>query len=114
MSYQRILPRDLFNEANLLKCYGRLWLLSEGSSAITIHEPEDAPFDIQQDPGSGALTIQNIDVMIHGDPWTFYRPLNSRRPWPLYAVDPGGRLEIPVFTDDGNFSQEFKNLLHRE
>lgn len=27
MSYFRVIPRDLFNEASLLKCYGRLAIL---------------------------------------------------------------------------------------
>lgn len=25
--YIRVVPRDLFNEGDLLKCYGRLWIL---------------------------------------------------------------------------------------
>lgn len=29
-TYIRVLPRDLFNEADLLKCVARLWILLDG------------------------------------------------------------------------------------
>ncbi len=35
--YARVIPRDLFNEANLLKCFGNLYLRLE------VFEPSGCP-----------------------------------------------------------------------
>ncbi len=35
MTYKRVIPRDLFNEANLLKCYGALWIALDNARGHT-------------------------------------------------------------------------------
>ena len=54
MAYTREIPRDLFNEANLLKCYGRLALLAMNTPGLEVDHNGDL-FDIVQDPSCGAL-----------------------------------------------------------
>jgi hypothetical protein len=109
MSYQRVIPRDLFNEGNLLKCYGKLWLLLEPFRQVRFDD-DGQPFEIDQDV-DGNLTVMNVQLFINERLAHLYRPLNSRQPWPLYVsrwnMDP-----LPVFTDEGDLSPEMLKLLH--
>lgn len=108
MSYHRVIPRDLFNEADLLKCYARLWIeLDEksGRHKAELHH-DGAAFRVEQDETSGAIYIANVELTIRGDTVGLYRPLNSRSKWPLWLGDTGGD-DIRVFTDDGALSAEF-------
>lgn len=105
MSYFRVIPRDLFNEANLLKCYGRIFINLETCGAVDATlEHDGEAFDVVQDE-DGCLSIANVDFIIRGERQVLYRPLNSRAPWPLYLRTPAEE-EIAVFTDDGSFSAE--------
>lgn len=111
MSYQRVIPRDLFNEASLLKCYGKLWLELEQRNLPHVSlsgPPVGEAFDVQQDWSSGAVTIRNVILRIDGWEVALWRPLNSREPWPLYCppVTVNGD-DIAVFTNDGELSPEF-------
>ncbi|MBC8737144.1 hypothetical protein F6X40_10025 [Paraburkholderia sp. UCT31] len=113
MSYNRVIPRDLFNEASLLKCYGRIYInLETAEQPDAEFEHDGAPFDVQQDLGSGGLTVANIKFKVRGKFYRLYRPLNSRDAWPLYLVDENDE-EIEVFAEDGSFSQEMTDFLHR-
>ena len=114
MSYARVIPRDLFNEADLLKCYGRLVILLQnlGHHHAELSEGSGAPFDIQQDSSSGAITVANLPFAIAGERYRLMRPLNSRQPWPLYAVDDEDE-EVAVFSRIGEFSAEFLQLITR-
>ena len=111
MSYKRVIPRDLFNEASLLKCYGRIFINLETAKLSDVHlEHTGNTFDVEQDPGSGDIHLANIHLMVRGKPCRLYRTLNSRHPWPLYAVDENEE-DIPVFDDDGSFSPEMTAFL---
>ena len=51
MTYTRVIPRDLFNEGDLLKCYGRLWILLDETRGHVAQLGEEeqlpsAPFEI--------------------------------------------------------------------
>lgn len=108
MAYIRIIPRDLFNEANLLKCYGQIYINLETScTPHVVLEPEAVhePFDVVQDEDSGNLSIANVQLMVNGMAQRLYRPMNSRQPWPLYTLNQAGD-EISVFDDTGKFTQE--------
>lgn len=102
MSYLRVIPRDLFNEANLLKCLGKFWIETERfqPKRVTI-EHDGEPFDIWQNPDDGTLVVRNIAITINGRPYCALRPLNSRRSWPLY-LETGDGERIDVFQDDGD------------
>lgn len=106
MSYKRVIPRDLFNEANLLKCYGKLWIELEklNLEKLISHVDNDLNFDIVQDI-DGDLTIDNVYLRNT----KLRRPLNSRDPWPLYAMHDD--IEYVVFCHDGTLTDEFKKLL---
>ncbi len=111
MAYLRVVPRDLFNEANLLKCYGRLWiLLDRAGHDAKLDEGCGEAFDIQQDPASGQLTVANLPFTIRGESWNLVRPLNSRGEWPLYAERDDECLS--VFDQGGNLSDEFSSLIY--
>lgn len=109
MTYRRVIPRDLFNEANLLKCYGQIYIRAE-------HEPEGKveiehdgeAFEIVQNEADGSLSIYNVQVAVNGQYVTISRPLNSRDPWPLYAEHDGN--VVSVFNDNGEFTEGFLSL----
>lgn len=113
MSYVRVIPRDLFNEANLLKCLGQLVLLLERRDHTAfLDEPiGSSPFRIEQDSASGAISVTNLPFTIQRKPWRLTRPLNSRQPWPLYAESEDGEQCVAVFEEDGLFTQEFLALI---
>lgn len=112
MSYQRVIPRDLFNEGNLLKCYGQLYLNLEkmGMEECLVHTKNE--FRVNQMEGDGSLTIMNVWLKVRGVNYYPNRPLNSRLPYPLYLYDEDG--EIEVFNDDGSFTQEMIDFLMGE
>lgn len=106
MSYRRVIPRDLFNEANLLKCMGRLYInLETAGLPHVVLEHDGKAFDVQQDPGSGDLSVANVVLKVAGQPLRLQRRLNSREPYPLYLVDEHDE-EIEVLAEDGTFSAE--------
>ena len=109
--YTRVIPRDLFNEANLLKCYGQLWLRLEGRrEAGLVHD--DEAFEIAQDPADGSLSIRNVQLEVGHEPVRLFRPLNARSPWPLMA-EVGEEEAIAVFNPDGSLSVEMLDLIER-
>lgn len=112
MTYRRVIPRDLFNEANLLKCWGQLWLLLDNmhSSAEIRHTSDNGEFQIEQCEGDGSICVQNLHLVIGGHRCAFYRPLNAREPWPVWCIIPVGEAdedEIKVFTEHGQLTPEF-------
>jgi len=122
MTYFRVIPRDLFNEADLLKCYGRLWILLDQTrghkatlgkvtNGIDPGEHSGETFQIVQDSNDGSLTIANVPFRIAGKRFALSRPLNSRDHWPLWVEDEAGDICEPVFTDEGELSPEFLKLL---
>lgn len=99
MSYMRVIPRDLFNEANLLKCLGRIYICLERLPRCNVTlESNGQEFRIDQSQCSGAIYCSNVPL------------LNARDPWPLYASLPDDD-ECEVFTNDGEFTAEFLELI---
>lgn len=114
MSYTRVLPRDLFNEANLLKCYGRLWICLENRMGRGVEMPEDVErFEIVQRTDDGWTYIENLPLKIGPRSFRLVRPLNSRQPWPLFAEEIGNddAEPIEVFDGDGDLSEAMLALL---
>jgi hypothetical protein len=111
MSYTRVIPRDFFNEAKLLKCFGQLalkqldGLLPEGID-IEIDENGGA-FDIQLDD-AGYLYIANYRTTLNGQEVLFYSSYNSKGAYPFHVII--GEDEYEVFNEDGSFANEFKAL----
>lgn len=105
MSYVRVIPRDLFNEASLLKCYGRLAILlgDTPDHQAQLSEGDGGPFEVWQDDADGSITIASLPFKVAGQRVRLHRPLNSREPWPLYATTEDFE-EVAVFDDQGNFT----------
>lgn len=115
MSYRHVIPRDLFNEANLLKCYGQLWILLDTKSYPNVileypQEGEIATFDIRQNESSGGIYIRNVHLMVGGQYVHLERPLNSREKHPLYATTWDDDV-VAVFDKNGDLSEEMHKLL---
>jgi hypothetical protein len=99
----RVLPRDAFNDANLLKCIGMLTMLIEDGAIDWLqYEYDGQAFDIRQDGASGATFVNNITFSIKdGDYIQHERPLNSRGNWPLVLFIDGEEQE--AFDEKGAF-----------
>lgn len=111
MSYARVVPRDLFNEANLLKCYGQIFIQLENVRVEGVSiEYDGSAFNIVQDQSSGCLFIENVVLFINGEPQSLFRPLNSRAAYPLYLTDENDD-EIKVFDEEGRFTPDMLRKL---
>ncbi len=120
MTYRRVIPRDLFNEANLLKCLGQLWMKTEiyqGRSprpVLILHTGNE--WNIQQNDADGSIHSGSITVMIRNQAYDHHRPLNSREPWPLWLslrCDPDAE-EFLAFTDEGELHPDLLALIAGE
>jgi hypothetical protein len=110
--YTRVLPRDLFNEAKLLKCVGRLCLLIHDglTPAGIFFEMQDLqPFKIGLIP-DGHLTVTNLKFYIHGKFVMFKTTYNSKSEYPLLADYED--IEYPVFSNSGSLEPEFIELFN--
>lgn len=111
--YTRVMPRDLFNEAKLLKGWGRLSLLIHDEMAftegLTIHHDTecDDGYTIVKIDSSGDLMVENLTLAVMGDIIKIASVLNSNEKWTLYFESKDGVHEGEVFNDHGNFSAEF-------
>ena len=116
--YVRVLPRDLFNEASLLKCMGRIVILLQETPdhhAEIVEEQVDR-FRVSQDASSGSIRLSNVTFVVRGVPHLLERPLNARSPWPLIVAGDGRDPdfeEVQVFEDDGSFTGEMLELIRR-
>lgn len=108
-AYKRVIPRDLFNDGNLLKCYGQLFLNLEKMGMDDALQYEGGAFNIDQGP-SGETFIKNIALIVGGEEVELNRPINSRGAFPLYAINEDGD-EIEVFNNDGSLSVDMVHLL---
>ncbi len=111
MTYHRVAPRDIFNEANFMKCLGRLALLIHDRQieGITFDDERYAEVGLSFliNNNSGGLVCR--EKMFHAssrDEWlNIERPLNSREAWSIYVEK--DYESIPIFADDGNPTGEF-------
>lgn len=111
MSYLRVIPRDLFNEANLLKCFGRLYINLETANLPGVGlEHDHEAFNIDQDENSGAIFLTNVTLLVNGHEIRLECPMNSRSPWPLQIIGKDDEV-IEVFNADGSFSVEANQFL---
>jgi len=113
MTHNRTMPRDLFNEAKLLKGLGQLALLiheAGGASPLlpaSLHLDHDGEtFAIEQHPHNGSLYVPSITLYVGHEMKVvaLASEYNSKDPYPLTFDD----LDR-VFCDDGQFSAEFED-----
>jgi hypothetical protein len=119
MGYVRVIPRDLFNEADLLKCVGKLYLELENINKLFYTRlPAEVvmsysdEFLIDQCPHDGSIYIKNVHLVVREKGHNVYRPLNTRVPWNVYIYDDNGDI-IDVFNENGTLSSEFVKFLRR-
>jgi hypothetical protein len=105
--YTRIIPRDLFNEAKLLKCLGRLALLVHDGLPLEIDYDPDG-FAINQRSSDGGLYVENMTFSAKF-PLELYSAYNSKMNYPLLCQ---AEEEIFVFDEDGNLTEEFKKFIN--
>lgn len=106
INYSRVLPRDLFNEAKLLKSLGRLCLLILDRLTpckMEYSEPEQ-PFKIGL-CDDGFLTVTNVQIIMEGQTFIFRTNYNSKRNYPLYLTHE--YCDYLVFDEQGEFDEEF-------
>lgn len=110
-TYYREIPRDLFNEAKLLKCIGRLCLLIHDGFTINgmLFEHDGSPFIIEQNEDDGSLWISNIRFEIAGNTVIFTSKYNSKSNYPLYCQKNYSE-EYLVFEESGEYTDEFKEF----
>jgi hypothetical protein len=111
-SYARVIPRDFFNEAKLLKCLGRLSLLildnKKRISEYVVEEFDNEPFEIMQTE-DGDIYVSNYSLFIKSTEIEIYlfTYLNSKENYPLYFVNEYRGDQQYVFDEEGNFTKEF-------
>jgi hypothetical protein len=116
MTYSRVIPRDLFNESKLLKCYGRLSLLiHEGRIAglpLTLeHDAEPFPgFQVEMDGLRGHFYCSNLKLLLNGSPLRVGTVINSREEYPMVCVTED-ESEVEVFNAYGFLTPEFKRYV---
>jgi hypothetical protein len=112
MSYLRVIPRDLFNEADLLKCLGRLWINLEhlGKEHFLVHVDHTIEhFDIDQNETTGGIYVNNVQLTINDVEYFLERPLNSRQSYPLMITV--NDEDFRVFNEDGSFTKKMFELI---
>lgn len=105
--YTRVIPRDFFNEAKLLKCMGflALYILDEKVPFEMEIKESGEPFEIIRNDEHDMLIVQNYDVYIKGKVYEVGTLYNSKDNFPLYAIIDDE--EIKVLDEKGNFTDEF-------
>lgn len=105
--YTRVIPRDFFNEAKLLKCMGLLALkILDRQTPVPIEiEETGEPFEIVLHD-DGSLQVINYPVIINGRVPRFSTVYNSKDSYPFF-VSTWDYEEIRVFTETGEFTEEF-------
>ncbi len=115
MSYLRVIPRDLFNEAKLLKCLGQLALIIHDGVRVPRglsldHENEEDGFRIDQDSNTGALYCENLTCYCSGRMIGLRSPYNSKDAFPL-QFNVGDEIDGRVFDESGALSDDFRSAL---
>lgn len=106
--YHQIFPRDLFNQAKLLKCLGQLILKLENSHLkIDFKDNLTDSINIEQDYSDGSIFASNVPFTLHsnGNSLKFYTPYNTKEAYPLMLL--WNDDEIEVLNNGGNFSNDF-------
>lgn len=105
-NYMRVIPRDLFNEAKLLKCIGQLVLkIHDRQTPCLMGVIETGePFKIGLND-EGSLRITNLDILINKKKYIFKTTYNSKSNYPLFVEH--DYCDHKVFNESGDFDQEF-------
>ena len=110
INYNRVVPRDLFNEAKLLKCMGKLCLaiLDNNAPINMTFVDHGMPFMIGL-IDEGSLTIKNLSIFIDHQLYLFKTTYNSKSNYPLFVQY--DYCDYKVFNEDGDWDEEFLNFI---
>jgi hypothetical protein len=115
LEYKRVIPRDLFNEAKLLKCLGQLSLLiHDGKCPKSLqlqHNNPEQGFLIGIDESDGGVYCHNLKLFLGEIEIYLVSVLNSKDNYPLLYRDDNEEGE--VFTKQGELSQEFLEMISK-
>ena len=107
--YTRVSPRDLFNEAKLLKCLGQLALhIHDAKCPGVTFKDSGSPFKIGLHDAGYLTAGAGIKFSISGEPLWLGISYNSRAPFPLICMVDWE--EIEVFNEDGSINDDFLAL----
>jgi len=100
-SYKPTSPRDLFNQAKLLKCLGQLalFIVDEKYPELVgglIVDPKYG-YKVKQDVSSGDISVTNLKMFCGGKRLRLFCSLNNRSPWPLECYDCESGVCFEVF-----------------
>lgn len=112
-NYNKVIPRDLFNEAKLLKCFG--WLCMK---IVDNQVPVQMDYEYNTSSGDSfkiglcgpdnSLSIMNIPVIVLGTSIRFKTTYNSKGNFPLFACY--NNADYRVFNEEGEWDEEFLEL----
>lgn len=107
MPYVRVLPRDLFNEAKLLKCLGQLCLhIHDQLTPVPMSfEHDGEAFEVCLDEDQH-LYVYNLEFKINDKVFCFGTPYNSKDSYPLHICF-DDYTYIRVFNESGEWTSEF-------
>lgn len=112
-NYKRVIPRDLFNEAKLLKCVAFISLLihDEKIKGLNVnHEYSSKGFEIIQDDSDGSISIENLHFFDgNGTPAYFSTTMNDKSNFPL-VLDYKGEQYFP-FNEEGKYQLDKAKFL---
>lgn len=110
-TYTRVIPRDFFNEAKLLKCMGLLSLMIlDNKTPCDIRIQEDGePFQIELTE-DGSLFVANYPVFVKDTLCLFKTTYNSKANYPLICEY--DYCEYRVFDESGNWDEEFLEFIN--
>ncbi len=114
-NYSRVAPRDLFNEAMLLKCLGKLTLLilDEGIHEKLSYSYTGKPFQTAHHQAGYLIIYKGVTIKKGRKSLMLGTQVNTRSAWPLCVLTDENE-DIPVFDDAGNLDEEFLEFLDRK
>ena len=111
----KVVPRDLFNDANILMNFGNLYIQLEKINEHDLMQSNveaGDQFKINMDKSDGSTSIRGVELVIDGNIIEVWRPLNTREKWSLWFR--GEEDDYEVFDDEGNLSVELLSLINKE
>lgn len=112
-NYTRVLPRDAFNEAMLLKCIAFLTLHIENNYFTDLaYDFDGEAFNVVQSE-DGSISVANLEFMqaSTGDRIEFYTAMNARASFPLECIVNDDYVD--VFHPNGDYTDEFNAAFGR-
>ncbi len=114
MTYQRVIPRDLFNEAKLLKCLGQLALHLHDYpiAGVEFYQETDTALEVWQNENTGGLYVspENLSLTINDRHVSLYTRYNSKDNYPLMAETFDCEC-VTVFDEQGKLTPDFLNFI---